>query len=796
MLYNYLKTALRNFYRNKSITLIKIIGLSLGLAVTFFILIYVTTETSYNDYNRNKERIFRVNQNNLLHGWKSQQTCYPMRDELLNNFPEIEHATRIIKLNKIQVFSKDQFIPETNFISTDKSIFNILSLKKINGDFSEFSSNPNQLVISKTAANKYFGNTDVIHKALKVLSGEEEYQLNIIAVIDDIPKTSTIKADFFVNTDFGIQQANNILTWSDGKDREVDFYKTNWESNFLETYILLKDKKDAIAFDKKLKDFETKYLKDTTERDFYLQNIEDIYLHSNDMFGSNMLGDLNSIYIFSAIAFLVLLIACINYIILSVSQILSRTKEVGIRKILGAFQKDLFFQILVESLILLVITVPLAFIFIEQFRPLLEQILHKELLVIYNSKFIIGFIAIVLFVTLVPGLNIIYFLNRISPLQIIKNEAITKPSRFNFRKVLIVFQFIIFISLVVLTIGIKRQLNFSSSSDLGFNPENKIAIQIENIVKSGKYEAVKNEILKNPDILNVSGAMWLPPSQGKMSLSYSDTSLGPDPIQLEALFVDKDFLETFDIKLLEGKSLNEFELSSGLKVVLNKEAKKLFGEKDVFGMKFWDGEIIGVADNFRFHSAHEMIGPMVLISGEFMVREMVVNFKNPINQKSILKFKKQLQDNFPEINTEPEILSERFDFLYKKEKRLGLLLGIFSSLAIFIASIGLLGLTIFTTKKKTKNIAIRKVNGASSYSIWKYLISGYIKLISIAFFLAIPASFYFLNRWLQSFAYKTNIAWWIFIIAGVLALFISIITISWYSIKAARSNPVESLRYE
>jgi len=349
---------------------------------------------------------------------------------------------------------------------------------------------------------------------------------------------------------------------------------------------------------------------------------------------------------------------------------------------------------------------------------------------------------------------------------------------------------------VVLTIGVKRQLNFSSSSDLGFNPENKIAIQIENIVKSGKYETVKNEILKNPDILNVSGAMWLPPSQDKMSLSYSDTSLSPDPIQLEVLFVDKDFLETFDIKLLEGKSLNEFEPSSGLKVVLNKEAKKLFGDKDVFGMKFWDGEIIGVADNFRFHSAHEKIGPMVLISGEFMVREMVVNFKNTINQKSILKFKKQLQKNFPEINTEPEILSERFDFLYKKEKRLGLLLGIFSSLAIFIASIGLLGLTIFTTKKQTKNIAIRKVNGASSYSIWKYLISGYIKLICIAFILAIPASYYFLNRWLQNFAYKTNIAWWIFIIAGVLALFISIITISWYSIKAARSNPVESLRYE
>lgn len=795
MFTNYLKTALRNFYRNKSITIIKILGLSLGLAVTFFILIYISTETSYNDYNLNEEKIFRVNQQNHIHGWKTANTPFPMRDDLVQKFPEIQNSTRIIQHMQISVEKENKFISEPHFLSVDGSFFEIFTLHRILGDLSQISEAKYNLIVTKSAALKYFGKLNVVNESLNLKAANKEYVFNIVAVIDDIPETSTIKADFITNIDFGLSMANSIMTWSDGKERDESVYKTNWETNFLETYILFNKNDDHKGFDLKLKNLEAEHLPDTTERDYYIQNLGDIYLHSTDMFSADALGDLNSIYIFSVVAFLVLLIACINYIILSVSEVLNRKKEVGVRKILGANQTDIYLQLLTESVIIVLITLPLSFILIEQFRPLLENIIRKEFIIDYNSKFIVGLLSVIVFVVFIPGLNIVSYLGRITPITVLKKETGTLRNKFGFRKILIVLQFIIFVVLVVITIGIKRQLNYSINGDLGFKPENKIVLQVADIVKSGKYQTLKSELLKNPDVESVSGAMWLPPSNGRMSVSYSDSSLGDEPIKLEALFVDHDFVECFGLELIEGKSLKEFEGSEALKIVANKEAKSLMGG-DVIGKGFWGGEIVGVVNDFKFHSFHENKKPTVLIAGEYMIREMVIELKSKINRQVLDKIAVEVKGNYPDLNTDFEILTDRFNLLYKKEQRLGKLIGIFSFIAIFIASIGLLGLTMFNTQKQGKNIAIRKVSGASSFIIWRMLVNAYLKLILLAFLFAIPLSYYLLNKWMQNFAYKTEIAWWIFAAAGMLAVIISLFTISWYSIKAARQNPVGSLRYE
>lgn len=795
MITNYIRTALRNFYRNKSITLIKILGLSLGFAVTFFILIYVSTETSYNDYNKNKEKIFRLNQINNTYGWKSVNTSFPMRDEIINEFPKIKAASRIVNINDIKVITENGIFEENTVLCVDSAFFRMFTLKIIAGELSEFENDQNSVVLTESNALKYFGTTDIINNALKIKSDDDEFVLNIIAVIKDIPYTSTIKADFISTIELGLNQANKRMFFSDGQEREIEFFRTNWDVNFLETFILFEDEKDAVGFDKKFKQFEEKHFEDTTARDYYIQNLEDIYLGSKGIFGSDNLGDINSIYVFSAIAFLVLLIACINYIILSISQILARTKEVSIRKIAGARQRDLFKQITVESVIVMLITIPLAFILIEQFRPALERIITKQIILIYNWKFIIGFIAIVGFVIFIPVLNIVYFLNKISPISILRKENQVTSKRFNIRKVLMVFQFIIFIVLVVLALGIQRQLDFSIHSDLGFNTENKLVIPAEKIAKEGKYQTLKTELLKMPEVKNISGSMWLPPSNSRMTFSYSD-SIYPEPINMEALFVDRDFIETFEIELIDGKSFTEFETSSNWKILVNESAANILGSQDVLGRNIWNGVVVGIVKDCKFHSVHEEIQPMIFIVMEANIKEMVIAFKNEVNQETISKLKIKLHDFIQKEDMEPEFLSDRFNELYKKEKRLGTLLGIFSFLAIFIASIGLLGITIFAVKKQTKNIAIRKVNGASSTSIVRLLLKGYIKLIIIALIIASPIAYYLLNKWLQNFAYQINIAWWLFAIAGFLALFLSMLTISWYSIKAARKNPVESLRYE
>ena len=795
MITNYIRIAIRNFLRNKSITLIKILGLALGFAVTFFILIYVSTETSYNDYNKNKEKIFRLNQNNIKYGWRSVSTSYPMRDEIINDFPEIEDATRIVYINNIEVIEENGVFAENTVLCVDSAFFRIFTMNIVSGGLSEFTLDQNSVVLTESSALKYFGTTDIINNALKIRSDDDEFVLNIIAIIKDIPYTSTIKADFISTMELGLNQANKRMIFSDGQERDTEYYRTNWDVNFLETFILFKDINNAIGFDNKFKQFEEKHFEDTTARDYYIQNLEDIYLGSKDLFGSDNLGDINSIYIFSAIAFLVLLVACINYIILSISQILARTKEVSIRKIAGARQADLFKQISIESIIIMLITIPLAFIIIEQFRPVLERIITKQIILIYNWKFITGFLAIVGFVIFIPGLNIVYFLNKISPISILRKDGQITTNRFNIRKILIVFQFIIFIVLVVLTIGIQRQLDFSINSDLGFNTENKIVIPVDKIVKEGKYQALKTELLKIPEVKNISGSMWLPPSNSRMTFSYSD-SIYVEPVNMEAVFVDRDFIETFEMKMIYGKSFTEFETSSDWKIIVNESAANILGEEDVIGKNIWNGVVVGIVNDCKFHSVHEEIQPMIFIVMEGNIREMVLAFNHELNQETISKLINKIQNFSEEIGKEPELLSERFNELYKKEKRLGTLLGIFSFLAIFIASIGLLGITIFTAKKQTKNIAVRKVIGASSISILKLLLSGYIKLIIIALLFASPIAYFLLNKWLQNFAYQIGIAWWLFLVAGILAFLLSMLTISWYSLKESRKNPVESLRYE
>ncbi|MCB2195660.1 MAG: ABC transporter permease [Bacteroidetes bacterium] len=793
MITNYIKIALRNFYRNKSITFIKILGLALGLAVTLFILIYVSTETSYNDDYKNKNRIVRVCQNNKIHGWHTANTPFPMRDGLLDNFPEVEKATRYMIINDFIFNKHGEEFTGNKMLGVDENFFEIFSIQKVKGDVSSFISG-NNIVVTESAANRYFGSTDIINESVETKIGEKDVVLNIIAVIKDFPSASTIQADIISNSDIGLELVNKRMMWSDGKERDSDIYRNDWSTNFVQTYAIFNKVENKINFDDKLRVLEAKYLEDTTERDYYIQDLDDIYLHSDGMYGNEEVGDLKSIYIFSLVAFLVLVIASINYIILSISQMLARKKEVGIRKIVGARSRDLFKQIVIESLLVLIVTLPLALILIEQLRPFLENIIQKEIKFIYNYKIILGFLSIMLFVVFIPGVNIIFYLNRISPLSIFRKDVQGQARGLGKKSILIILQFIIFIVLVVLALGIKRQIDYSMHSNLGFNPENKITVFVKDLVQNGKYETLKAELLNDPDIANVSGAMWLPPSNSRMSVSYSDSNF-TEPLKIEALFVDPDFIETFDIKLIKGKSLSEFKANPDWKIVVNESLAEILGN-DVIGKEVWNGETVGIISDFRFHSVHEEIQPMMLVTGNYMINEMIVSYNSPISDKYIVELKEQIKQVDEFFDAEPKFLSDRFDELYEKENRLVVLISVFSFLAIFIASIGLLGITIFTTKKQTKNIAIRKVNGATTAIIWRFLIKDYIQLILIAFVIAVPVAYFLLNKWLQDFAYKAPIDWWIFIVAGILALLISLLTISWYSLKAARKNPVESLRYE
>ena len=792
MLVHYIKTAVRNFLRNKSITVIKILGLALGLASIFFILIFIIQETSYNKYLENSENIYRIIQQNNVHHWKTPKSPYLLHDELLASYPEVKKVARIFDFHSTQIDINQETFNAENYICADQDFFEIFKPNIIIGNISEFENDPYQVAISKSTAQKYFGTTDVINKDLTVLSFGEQIQVIIKAVYEDFPVTSTIHPNFISPIELLMLRINDYMPFTDNIERDVSFYKENWELEIFRTYILYDDKANPASFAKISDDITARKFENPEDRAFYLQPVTDVYLQSEDILESDEKGNLTSIYIFSAVAILVLLIASINYIILSTSQIVSRTKEIGVRKILGAQKKSLLKLLFTESFLISIVAFILAFIIIEQFRPLINQIFDKQIIILFNWKMILGTLFIFSIVVIAPAVYMIYYFNKISPIDIMRKEKMYTHHKFNLKKVMLALQYIIFIGLVIGSTGILNQLRFAMHSDLGFNPDNKIVIPVGELVKAGKFQTAKQELSKINDIKNISGAMWLPPSNNRMSVNMSLPDEPAEKINVEGLFVDKDFIETFNLELLKGNPFSFYGENAQGKVIINEKTHQYYRLDD----EIWGSEIVGVVNDFKFHSFHEQTGPMFLAVGDYMIRNMVIHYKTKDISSLIEQVKETLLEVYPQMQFNHSFLTDNFDELYKEEKRIAVLISVFSFLAIFIASLGLLGITIFTTKKQTKNIAIRKVNGASTASIFKLFVSDYILLIIIALIIASPLAYYLLNRWLQNFAYQTNLPWWMFIFAGLLALFFTLITISWYSLKAARKNPVESLRYE
>ncbi|MEE4196698.1 MAG: FtsX-like permease family protein [Bacteroidales bacterium] len=793
MLIHNFKTAIRNFLRNKSITFIKILGLSLGMASIFFILIFIIQETSYNQYLENHENIYRIIQQNRVHHWETAQAPYQLRDELLASYPEIEKAARVFNFHSSSIAINQQTFPARNYICTDSDFFEIFKPRLLSGTITDFEDNPYQIAISRSTAEKFFGTTDVINKEMKILTFDEEIQVLVKAVYEDFPITSTLSPDFISPLEMAMMQINKYMMSSDNVLRAVSYFKENWELEIFTTYILYDENANPASFREISDDITARKFENPDDRAFYLQQITDVYLQSQDIMGGEVKGNLTSIYIFSAVALLVLIIASINYIILSTSQIVSRTREVGVRKILGAHKRSLLKLLFTESFIVSAVAFILAFIIIEQFRPIINHFFQKQIIILFNWEMFLGTLLILGFVAIAPAVYMMYYFNKISPVDIMRKKIMyIHRSNFSLKKIMLTLQYFIFIGLVIGSIGIVKQLRFAMHSDLGFNPENKLVIPVAEMVQAGKYQTAKQELLKINEIVNISGAMWLPPSNSRMSVSMAMPDHPEENINVEGLFVDKNFIETFDLKLVEGNSFSIYGENAEGKVIINENARQYFE----LGDKVWGNEIVGVVKDFNYHSLHESIGPMFLVVGDYMIRNMVLSYHTSDISSLMEKIDQKLSGVYPQAEINYSFLTENFDELYKNEKQMAILISIFSLLAIVIASLGLLGITIFTTKKQTKNIAIRKVNGASTASIFRLFMSDYVKLIFIALIIASPVTYYILHRWLQNFAYQTQLSGWMFILAGLLALFFTLITISWYSLRAARRNPVESLRYE
>lgn len=810
MLKNYIKITLRNIYKNKLFSLINILGLAAGIACTILILLFVQDELSYDQFHSKKDRIVRVTREWLNQDGESSlhlaRVAPPIGTLIQNDYSQmIESMVRIAQDYRTKLkYNNDVFIEE-KFYWAEKDFFNIFDFKLIKGNKETALSQPNSVVVTETIAQRLFGNENPIGK---IINYEGQRDLAVTGVVEDAPQNSHFKFDYLASF-ITLYEING-----------VEFFQTNWGSNNYTTYFLLKNENLKTELQAQTPAFIDKHLtqviRNFTGQDpafqpskfniLHVQSLTDIHLHShlNSEFEQN--GDITNVYLFSAIAVFILLIACINFMNLATAKSSKRAKEIGMRKVLGAEKKQLVYQFIGESLLISFLSLIISIGIVEAALPSLNNFIGKELAVNYfdNPIAVIGIIFITLFVGLISGSYPAFLLSSFKPVSVLKGNNQKGSGRSLFRTVLVVSQFTISIVLIISMTVVYNQMEFFRNKKLGFNKDQLVILpagerMLENI------DGFKSILLQNPNIKSVATSDLIPSDKllnNWGAKRYEGNSSVPLDFRLAVVQVDYDFVETYQFELASGRNFSrEYASDDSNSYILNEAAAKRLGwsPQDAVGKPLEygnvQGTVIGVLKDFNFESLHNEITPVVFVYDRFGVGNFTVRVAGDI--PGAIDFFKGIWEQYnPDYPFEYSFLNDDFAALYASEEQLGEIFSVFAFLAVFIACLGLFGLASFAAEQKTKEIGIRKVLGATVTNIVSRFSFEFVKLILIANVIAWPLAYYAMNTWLDTFAYKTELSLITFLSAGFIALIIAVATISFQAVKASLTNPAKTLKYE
>ena len=785
MFRNYLKIALRNIKRHKGYSFINIVGLAIGMACCILILLWVQDELSYDRFHENADDIYRVIQdiNFTDHSTTWSITQGPLGPSLKEDFPEIINATRItgrgLRLT-YNVKSYDEVV-----VMADGSLFEMFTFPLVKGDPATALSDPLSIVLSEEMAEKYFANEDPIGKTIKA---DNQWDFQVTGVMKNIPHNSHLQFDFLIPFIFG---------------RELNYTVDRWGNSQFRTYVQLQKGVAAKEIIQKISGY--LFEKPTIEKDarLNLQPLTRIHLYSNYEYDSAH-GEIMYVTLFSLIAFFILLIACINFMNLATARSGNRAKEVGMRKVSGAHKTDIIKQFYGESILLAFIALLFAVTFVWLLLPVFNNLAAKELSldISGNLSILLGLLCIAIVTGIISGSYPALFLSTFQPVMVLKGARLSNLKGSIFRKILVVFQFSLTILLIICTIGVYNQLDYVRNRKLGYDKEHMIYFGMRGDMRE-KFDSVKNELLQNPNILGVTASSNVPTYGYTFSNSlWRWEGQNPDEETLmRAVFIDVDYFKTFGMEITEGRSFSkEFPTDATEAIMVNEEAVKAMGMESPIGkhlsIQDENFRIIGIVKNYHFRSLRQEIDPLILIHSPENSRALFARLKSDQIPQTIGYMEKIWERFAPGYPFNYRFLDEALDRLYRSEQRIGTLFRYFSILAILISCLGLLGLASFMAEQRTKEIGIRKVLGATTPNIVALLSKEFTKWVLVANIAAWPIAYFALSKWLQSYAYSANIALWSFILSGMLALVIALITVSYQSIKAALANPVDSLRYE
>jgi len=810
MFKNYLKVALRNFWKNKVFSAINIVGLSAGLAVCILIVLYVKDELSYDKYNAQAKNIYRLDADIFFNGTQfTSAVCpAPLAPALKKDFPQIIQYTRLRSYGDITVKKDERNIQNHNAVFADSTFFQVFPVPMIAGNPMTALNEPNSIVIDETIAKKYFNSTDVLGKTLFVDNG---VTCKITGIIRDFPSQSHFHFSF-------IRPMHD--TYHDDQN--------DWLSNNYASYVLVRPEVTQAALQKVVDATIDNYLAKQLEQMLHastsdlkksgghfiypLMPLTDIHLHSNKSYEFEANGNIVYVYIFSIIAIFILLIACVNFMNLSTARSANRAKEVGIRKVAGSLRGDLITQFLIESILISFFSLILAIGVAALLLPLFNQLAGKQMsvLTLFSSWMLPVLIGLVIVVGCIAGSYPAFYLSSFRPVQVLKGSIAKGFKSSWLRSGLVIFQFFVSITLIVGTIIIYNQLNYIRSREIGYKRDQVLVIN-NTYVLDKKINGFKDDMLKISGVQSASIAGSLPTETGyNQNGWFKDPSLDAKRVTIMTdFYVDQDYIPTMGMRIVQGRNFSREFLTDSSAVIINETAVKLLGFKDPLhetlyrpanyaasgGFTSKPFHIIGVVQDFNFSTMHDKVGPLIIERNDQYGRIAM-----RINTKNIPALISQVETKWntvaPGQTFSYTFLDADFDKMYTAEQQTGKLFITFAIFAIFIACLGLFGLVTYAAEQRTKEIGVRKVLGASVGNIVVMLSKDFAKLVLIASIVAFPVAWWMMNKWLQSFAYRIEIGYWVFILAGLTAIIIALITISFQAIKAAIANPAKSLRTE
>jgi putative ABC transport system permease protein len=796
MIKNYFKIAVRNLFKNKLYSFVNIFGLTIGIASCILIGIYIVHELGFDKFHNNADRIARVTMD--YNGGDAQtkvsSTGTKVGPQFKRTFPDVEAYSRTIKNTRVLKY-QDKLFEEKNFLYADSAFFSMFSFPLVAGNPATALDAPDKIVLTKTSAKKYFGSEDPMGKVIRIGDGKD---FIVSGVAEDVPDNSQIKFDFVGS--FSSLGASKEEKW--------------WEANYV-TYLLLKSggklqplQQQVYNYMKEVSKTELK-MEGSSYLTYHLEPLTKVHLYSA-LDGLEPNNNIVYIYILAIVAILILLIACVNYTNLSTAQSAGRSAEIGIRKVLGARKTQVFNQFISESVFFTFVAVVFALIISLFLLPFFNQLSGKELssAVLFQPFTLISLLVLGLLVAFTAGAYPAIILSNVKLIKVLKSGFSFSSSGGGIRKSLIVFQFVISLFLITTTIVILKQLSYIKNKDLGYSKEQLLVLPLDRKMHSS-YDDLKKAIAGNANVLNVAAAYETP-----INIGWGDglRKVGEDKgISVNAIPVDEDFVKTLNLKIVAGSDYTQADVQAfdtsndgqNLKYtyMLNESAVKAMGwtPEEAIGKavsKGREGVVKAVVKDFHFRSFHEPINPLVIFLDKRMAQVIFVKITGDNLKSTIEQLQATWKQRVPHRPFEYHFLDEDFDKLYRAEERTAGVFTTFSSLAILLACLGLFALSAFELVKRTKEIGIRKVLGATVSNIVGLLAKDFLKLIIIAMLIAFPVAWFATNKWLEDFTYRVNIGLWMFAIAAVTVLLIAFVTISVQAIKAALANPVKSLRTE